>query len=710
MPRMTIKLKIGSGFFIAGVLLLVCGLAGLYLSSSLSVSINKFTGPVLQTTSSANDGMLSVQAQLIAVNDILAGDEVAVAEKRLQTAEGVAQEALEKIRQTGRFDDQQFQSLKDKMDNFSSAKDNLLKEHSAYVKLEREIDKTVEQLLDYIIDIERLASQALLESQFQSDVEESEEVPAEDAAVNEFMAGFMGEESVAADDQEEQQTSAESQELIDANKDLVNYASEARLALLNRLNLLSRFRDGHDVGSRLQQVFEDLVFAGEVFSENQVLKDKVISNGPNQGKSYAAVTMELIKAHGQQFEKSMSLFATLKQSRQQYSKVADSLIEYGQELLASIDQSVIEERDVLDDVLSTGTQTIIAVIVVGFVVGAIIFVLTVRAITNPIQQVREQMEDMAAGEGDLTIRLQVKGEDEVADLANAFNAFTEKLRGIIQTLQNHISQLVDATSQINVVADQTQSQTIAQQNELSGVVVAINNLSSGSAQVVTNTSEAANSAGLANQEAQHAMAIMQTTIERIQSVASEVESTSTAVDELGAKSDQIGVVLEVIRTISEQTNLLALNAAIEAARAGEQGRGFAVVADEVRGLAARTHDSIGEIQEIIDQLQSGTSNVMRQMNSVRENAVSSVQPVTEAGDTIKSITQAVEGITQLNGEIASTAETQSQTASDVDNNILNINTMASESTQNAETLARATTTLAQLGDELQQLASQFKVN
>lgn len=689
MPKMTIKLKIGSGFFIVGLLLLVCGMAGLYLSSSLSVSINQFTGPVLQTTASANNAMLSVQSQLLSVNDILAGDEVAEAKKRLAGAEEVAAASLQRIEQTGRFDQQQFDTLSQRMTRFTSAKEKLLQEHARYTGLEAEIDRTIEQLLDYIIDIERLASQALLESQFQSDGEESE---------------------FAESDGGEQQISEESQELIDANKDLVNYASEARLALLNRLNLLNRYRDGQNVAARLQQVYEDLVFAGEIFSENSELKDKLIKNGPDQGKSIAQVTTALIKKHGEQFKQSMDLHAGLKTSRSNYSREADALIEYGQQLLSMIDQSVTEQRNVLEDVLNTGTQTIIAVIVIGVLLAAIIFLVVVRAITGPIEQVRAQMEDIAAGEGDLTTRLTVKGEDEVAELANTFNNFTEKLSGIIQTLQSHIARLVDATSKINLVAQQTQAQTVQQQGELGGVVVAINQLSSGSAQVVTNTSEAASSAGLANQEAQHAMQIMQKTIEMIEAVAAEVDAASTSVNELGAKSDQIGVVLEVIRTISEQTNLLALNAAIEAARAGEQGRGFAVVADEVRGLAARTHDSIGEIQEIIDQLQSGTSSVMSHMGSVRENAANSVQPVTEAGDTLKSITEAVEGITRLNQAIASTAETQSQTAGDVDSNIANINHMASESTQNADTLMAATNTLTQLGEELQQLASQFKVS
>ncbi len=237
----------------------------------------------------------------------------------------------------------------------------------------------------------------------------------------------------------------------------------------------------------------------------------------------------------------------------------------------------------------------------------------------------------------------------------------------------------------------------------------MNDLLNGSREVVSHTSQAVDVAKKARGEASSSMKIMQLTISQIQSVASELETSGAVVDGLEAKSDQIGMVLEVIRTISEQTNLLALNAAIEAARAGEHGRGFAVVADEVRGLAARTSESIVEIQHIIDELQQGTHEVIRQIGSVRQNAASSVEPVTEAGNALKLISEAVDSIAHLNENISVTASTQDKTVSDVDSNVTSINQMASESTQNAETLLQAIDSLTQLGEQLQDLAGQFKV-
>ena len=172
LPKWTIKLKIGSGFFVAGIMLIICGMAGLYLSSSLSVSLSNFTGPVLQTTTNANNGMLSVQSQLIAVQDILSGSGDDSTNKRLQQAEETARQTLEGIRQAQQVSDEEINNLQKKMTSFTEATAGLLKVHDDYVNLEKDIDKTVSELLDFIIDIERLASQALLESQMQFEGED----------------------------------------------------------------------------------------------------------------------------------------------------------------------------------------------------------------------------------------------------------------------------------------------------------------------------------------------------------------------------------------------------------------------------------------------------------------------------------------------------------------------------------------------------------
>lgn len=725
MPRMTIKLKIGSGFLITVILLIVSGLYGLYLSSGLSSSVNNFTGPVLQANRHANNGMLSVQSQLIAIQDILDGGGQSSFD-RLKQAEGLSVDAMENISSSGRIDEQRTLSLQQKFENFNQAKSRLLRVFSDFQTLEKNIDQLVSELLDNIVAIERLASQALLESQFQYEdeevVDDAAEAGTQPVPVYDEMSPYnlaqaeaaaaAAAEAAAAIEEKNRKIREEAEDRINRNRDLVNFASEARLALLNRLNLLNQLRkdtESEDIKQRSAQVYEDLVYAGDMFLESEDLQQKIIENGPNQGKSYAAVTSELIHQHGEQFRRSTALFVDLRLARSSYSRGADELMVFGRELLTEIDNAVATEEKVLDQMMENGFRTIIVILAVGVVIALISFILTEKAITAPINLVNRQMQAIAAGEGDLTIELKVKGNDEIADLASSFNQFTNKLKGIIHVLQDQISRLIEVTNQINSVSEKTRIQTGQQQQDLGGVVEALDGLLSGSREVVENTAEAVQAAQQARAEASGSMQVMQSTIQQIESVASELENSSVVVDQLERKSDQIGMVLEVIRTISEQTNLLALNAAIEAARAGEHGRGFAVVADEVRGLAARTSESIVEIQHIIDELQQGTHEVIQQMGSVRQNASSSVEPVTKAGQGLQAISEAVDRITLLNENISATASAQDRTVTDVDSNVMSINQMATESSQNTETLISAITTLTHLGEELAQLAGQFKV-
>ncbi|MGD8593954.1 MAG: methyl-accepting chemotaxis protein, partial [Gammaproteobacteria bacterium] len=228
-------------------------------------------------------------------------------------------------------------------------------------------------------------------------------------------------------------------------------------------------------------------------------------------------------------------------------------------------------------------------------------------------------------------------------------------------------------------------------------------------EVARNATEAANAASHSDEEAQKGQAVVDRTINAIDALASEVDRAANVIHRLEQDSDQIGTVLDVIKGIAEQTNLLALNAAIEAARAGEQGRGFAVVADEVRTLASRTQQSTAEIQQMIERLQAGAQEAVSVMDDSRSRAADSVSSAQSAGQSLQSITGSVASITDMNTQIAAAADEQSAVAEEVNKNIVNINHAAERAADGAKQTSAASNALAGLAQDLQALVGQFKV-
>lgn len=315
----------------------------------------------------------------------------------------------------------------------------------------------------------------------------------------------------------------------------------------------------------------------------------------------------------------------------------------------------------------------------------------------------------AMSEGDLTYKIDIRGKDEFAWMCYEYSQGRKGFASLVKEILGSAGQLAAAAEELSAITEQSNSGVMRQQGEIEQVATAMNEMSATVSEVSNNAANAASAAQDADNSAKEGWQVVNTTVETINNLASEVERTSEVIENLKGDSISIGTVLDVIRDIAEQTNLLALNAAIEAARAGEQGRGFAVVADEVRTLASRTQQSTCEINNMIERLQSGANQAVSVMEMGRSKAEESVEQAAKAGEALQSITSVVDNIKSMNMQIASAAEEQSATAEEINRNIVNISEVAQDTAGGSQQTASASEQLAKLASSLQTQVGKFKV-
>ncbi len=361
----------------------------------------------------------------------------------------------------------------------------------------------------------------------------------------------------------------------------------------------------------------------------------------------------------------------------------------------------------IDDDIQT---EIVAIAVVAGVLLAIAYLFTglFYSVNHGVQQIGSAAKAMAAG--DLTARAKLNSKDEMQQIASSFNAMGDKIEELIRTIIGSANQLASAAEEVSAVSQETSGNIAQQSSETDQVATAMNQMTATVTEVASNAGNAAEAANAANTEAQSGLNVVHSASSTIEQLASEVDNAATVIQGLQQDTDNIGGILSVIKDIADQTNLLALNAAIEAARAGEQGRGFAVVADEVRTLAARTQESTAEIESMISKLQSGASNAVNTMTQGTNTAKQSVEQAQQAATALEAITTAVATISDMNTMIASAAEEQSATAEEMNKNIVNIHSLAQNNATGAAQTTSASEELAQLAAQLQQLVGQFKIN
>jgi methyl-accepting chemotaxis protein len=394
------------------------------------------------------------------------------------------------------------------------------------------------------------------------------------------------------------------------------------------------------------------------------------------------------------------LSADLQTNSDQMNVVLGKLVEMNTQQLNQASANASEQY-------SSAFTMVVTLLIIATVLTLLFAWLLTNSITRPIDSALKAAEDIA--EGDLTRTITVDGTDEAGRLLAAMLKMQSKLRDTLQRISGSATQLASAAEELNAVTDESARGLSQQNNEIEQAATAVNQMTSAVEEVARNAVSTSEASKNATTSASDGRDLVQETVSAIERMSNDVQSTSTLIGNLADESRDIGKVLDVIRGLADQTNLLALNAAIEAARAGEAGRGFAVVADEVRALAHRTQQSTSEIERMIGSIQGGTEQAVNSMRSSTERAESTLNIAKGAGLALDTINSAVVEINERNLVIASAAEEQAQVAREVDRNLVNIRDLSTQSATGANQTSAASNELSRLAVDLNGMVARFKV-
>ena len=499
--------------------------------------------------------------------------------------------------------------------------------------------------------------------------------------------------------------------LGDTADNAVQKVGEVEKALLQG-DSVSQFNSVVELSKLIQQArfqVRGYTYSGKVEAEQPAL-DAI----DNTLKKITALNGQLPEQYSTNLQQASVSLQAYRAAVSQYrdSQVANAaalkiMSAQGDLLLDRSNKLTLSQTMVRDSDAANARQLLLLAAVLALIFGLVAAWVITRQIIVPLAQTLNVAERVASG--DLSHNLISERQDELGQLQRAMQNMTVGLRELIGGISEGVTQIASAAEQLSAVTEQTSAGVNNQKIETDQVATAMNEMAATVQEVARNAEEASEAAVAADQQAREGDKVVGEAIAQIERLATEVGNSTVAMGDLKRESDKIGSVLDVIKSVAQQTNLLALNAAIEAARAGEAGRGFAVVADEVRSLAQRTQKSTEEIAELIVGLQNGTQQVATIMDNSRGLTDSSVELTRRAGSALANITRTVSTIQAMNSQIATAAEQQSAVAEEINRSVLNVRDVSEQTSAASEETAASSAELARLGIYLQTLVGRFRI-
>lgn len=469
---------------------------------------------------------------------------------------------------------------------------------------------------------------------------------------------------------------------------------------------------GSDVNHQQQRLKEGEAKARESLGRMMqagLISDDLINELRAKEKAFEAAKPSALSVYAQVHNGELSAAESYEHSASiAFGKAVDELLDVIGNLEEIADQKVEGQTGQIAAAKNLATISIISAMLIGTAIAFASYFFSHRTIVQPAQLIASRLREVAEGDGDLTVQLEITTDDEIGEVARAFNQFVVKLRHIISRLQETANQVADSARALANTSTESQNFVQRQQSETDQVAAATNQMSCTIQEVARYAVEAAEATESSKTITREGQKITNMTVASIDTLTTEIRNASAVINSLEGESKSIGAVLDVIKGVAEQTNLLALNAAIEAARAGEQGRGFAVVADEVRGLAGRTQQSTQEIQVMINNLQSRAHEAVQVMSRGSAQATESVEQAAKAGTALEEISHSITLLGDLTIRIATATEQQSNAAEEINRNVSAIHGLSTDTGRSASSTANESQRLSSLAKEMQALASQFK--